>query len=271
MLFAEKGKYNVQLSNFKSHDEFMKVADTLNNVVDTQRYFEITDIANSELVYKSLTDVNNTLHTMLFERVYTYTPKQTVNLATNRTDVHVGDVFIKLKVGDLGRNNLVIAMQNDPTATFSDTYETGNALKAKFTAYVDAVKSGYNYLSLENITAFNENDDYDFNMFQVFGDLDIQQLRDPYHAVRGFHMANWGSLDDPAFNCAYDFDNDTITFVINSNDVEALDTAAGPVHDIDDLGATFLRPNLLNALRKLADKTETHFNVTINETWEDIE
>lgn len=227
-----KPAVKLTIHNFANTSDFIKIANTLNNIVDTNRVYKLDDINEDELKFYSLTDKNHTVLTQPMDKVFVYDnsrvhpiePLNKAHLIDNKVFYRVnveGDVSDALVVS----GNHFEAPENDP--------RDPKAIEDKYNEYFEKNDSQYNYVSFENIIPFH-------GRFFDAHKLDDLGFNLKYHSKEdfGYHIKMselWGVEEDPGFNCKYDFINKTISF--------DFDPADGVKHNAENVKTYLLQFN----------------------------
>lgn len=209
------------LHNFANSKDFIKIANKLNNIVDTNRVYKLDDIDEDELKFYSLTDKSHTILTQPMNKIFVY-DNSSVHLIEPLDKANLIDdkVFYRVNVEDDDSDALVIsgkhfeAPENEP--------RNPQDVEDKYAKYFERNDGQYNYVSLENIVPIHGN-------FFDAHKLDTVGFNLKYHSQEECSyqsMVNevWGVTSDPCFRCHYDFANKTISFDFEPSDFENVRT-----------------------------------------------
>lgn len=205
------------LSNFDNTGDYLKVANVLNNIVDTQRIFRIDSINTTEARFYSLTDPDHKIITKPTDEMMIYDRYRVKPLS----DEHIQK---------LNNDKTVIYHLNVETEKFKDKFiiadetfipnddepEDRNDIATKYLKYFTENKNQYNYVSLENVVPLTDkvidlNDKSD-------ADLLFPISRYEPDSVPSIKTNLWGIKQDPNFDCQYNLANNSISFDFNASD-----------------------------------------------------
>lgn len=272
-----KPTVRLTLHNFANSNDFLKIANKLNHIVDTKRVYKLVDINDDEMQFYSLTDAKHTVLSKPANKVFVYNGS-TIKCMTPKAKRYLIDtkIFYVINVEGDENDSMVIsgegfvAPDNDPI--------DAKAIEAKYDKYFERIKGQYNYVSLENIFPINGK----FNDAHHLDNVGYNLLVGAYD-TKGYNtvMCNyWGVGFDIGFNCHYDFAKRTISFAFNAmegknrdegimlNYIKSFNGTDVPISALADFIRdsdlnTFDYPRILDVMDELNVQTGVDFAVRI--------
>lgn len=267
------------LSEFDNASDYLKVANVLNNIVDTKRIFRIDTINATETRLYSLTDIDHkilvkpTNDVMIYDR-YQIKPLSDEHIQKLNKDKTI--VYHLNIENEKYKNKFIIA--DDEFIPNDDEPEDRNAIATKYLKYFTEQKNQYNYVSLENVVPLTDkfidlNDKSD-------ADLVFPISRYKPNSVPSVKTNLWGIKQDPNFNCKYSFANKIISFDFNASDgqyqddkimddfLDYYDNVGVRMSNIDDFASKAVLnieafPQIMQCMYKLYMKTNVDFTVKL--------
>lgn len=218
------------LHDFANSNDFIKIANKLNHIVDTKRVYKLVDINDDDIKFYSLTDAKHTVMSKPRTKVFVYNGS-TIDCMTPKAKRYLIDtkVFYVINVEGDDNDSMVIsgegfvAPDNDPV--------DAKDIETKYDTYFKKNTGHYNYVSLENIIPINGK----FNDAHHLGNVGYNLLVGSYD-TKGYNTVMrkcWGVEADPGFHCHYDFANKTISFDFEPSDFENVRTYLMQFNGID--------------------------------------
>lgn len=205
------------LENFSTDAEFLKVANVLNNIVDTKRLFGVVSVDASEAKFYSLTDEAQTIITKPTKDVLIYEKPHAKPLSNQHIKElnRQSTVVYQLRISNgKYKNKFVIA--DESFIPFDDEPENRDAISLKYAQFFEQHQNKYNYVSLENVIPLNNK----------CIDLAITADEDLLFPISKYSQTSipiaktnyWGVRQDPKFDCNYDIAKKSISFDFNASD-----------------------------------------------------
>lgn len=267
------------LSNFKTPSDYLKVANVLNNIVDTKRIFRIDSINATETRFHSLTDPEQKILTKPTENVMIYDRYQVKPLSDENIQKLNQDktVVYRLNVEtEKYKDKFIIA--DEKFIPNDDEPEDRNAIATKYLKYFIEQKNQYNYVSLENVVPITDKF-IDLND-KSEADLLFPISRYEPNSVPSVKTNLWGIKQDPNFDCKYNFARKRISFDFNASDgqyrddkimddfLDYYDGVGVSMSNIDDFASKAVLnidafPQIMQCMYKLYMKTNVDFTVKL--------
>lgn len=267
------------LSNFDNTSDYLKVANVLNNIVDTKRIFRIDAVNTTETRLYSLTDIDHKIlvkptdDVMIYDR-YQIKPLSNENIQKLNKDKTI--VYHLNVENEKYKDKFIIA--DEKFVPNDDEPEDRNAIVAKYLKYFTEQKNQYNYVSLENVVPLTDkfvdlNDKSD-------ADLLFPISRYEPNSVPSVKTNLWGIKQDPNFDCKYNFARKHISFDFNASDgqyrddkimddfLDYYDSVGVSMSNIDDFASKAVLnieafPQIMQCMYKLYMKTNVDFTVKL--------
>lgn len=267
------------LSNFDNASDYLKVANVLNNIVDTKRIFRIDAVNTTETRLYSLTDIDHKIlvkptdDVMIYDR-YQIKPLSNENIQKLNKDKTI--VYHLNVENEKYKDKFIIA--DEKFVPNDDEPEDRNAIATKYLKYFTEQKNQYNYVSLENVVPLTDkfidlNDKSD-------ADLLFPISRYEPNSVPGVKTELWGIKQDPNFDCKYNFARKRISFDFNASDgqyrdnkimddfLDYYDSVGVRMSNIDDFASKAVLnieafPQIMQCMYELYMKTNVDFTVKL--------
>lgn len=259
------------IHNFANTSDFIKIANTLNNIVDTNRVYKLDDINEDELKFYSLTDKSHNILTQPMDKVFVYDDSR-VHSIESLDKVHLIDnkIFYRVNVEDDASDALVIS--GNHFAVPEHEPRNPKDVENKYATYFERNDGQYNYVSLENILPIHGN-------FFDAHKLDTVGFNLKYHSQEECSYQSvmnevWGATSDPRFRCHYDFINKNISFDFEPSDFEHVSTyliqfngTAVEISGLNDfvwaIGYEEDYPKIMDLMDELHDQTGVDFAIRL--------
>lgn len=267
------------LSKFDNTNDYLKVANVLNNIVDTKRIFRIDAVNATETRLSSLTDIDHKIlvkptdNVMIYDRfrVKPLSDEHIQKLNKDKTIVYHLNVE-----SEKYKDKFIIA--DEKFIPNDDEPEDRNAIATKYLKYFTEQKNQYNYVSLENVVPLT--DKFIDLIDKSDADLLFPISRHEPNSVPGVKTDLWGIKQDPNFDCKYSFANKTISFDFNASDgryrddkimddfLDYYDSVGITMSNIDEFASKAVFnvdafPQIMQCMYKLYMKTNVDFTVKL--------
>lgn len=259
------------LHNFANSNDFIKIANKLNHIVDTKRVYKLVDINDDDMKFYSLTDPNHTILTKPVNKVFIYDGSSVHCLRPlDQAYLTNNEIFYRVNVEDDNSDSLVISGKH--FAVPENEPHNPKDVEDKYIKYFERNEGQYNYVSLENILPIHGHF-FDAHKLDMVG-FNLKYHSQEYGSYQSVMRESWSVKSDPCFMCHYNFANKTISFDFEPSDFENVKTYLMQFNGLDvqisglkdfvrAIGLEKNYPKIMNVMETLSKQTNVDFAIKL--------